>query len=118
MISPWKSGSWNPSTMSWTGPIAMLSPLRRTAEGGDTCRAEPDMPALGALRPRARRTSPRCDEGTTAPGSDRRAGRTAARCRVGQRSPSDEHDGRLAPDRILGQLLLQVTPGHLERDGP
>src|SRR3954451_23344434 len=28
MISPWKSGCGNPSTMSWTGPIAILSPIR------------------------------------------------------------------------------------------
>src|SRR5206468_10151756 len=58
MISPWKSGFLNPSTTSWTGPIAMSASLRLSSTRRRSSR-----------RP-ARDTSSARDDEPTAPAAD------------------------------------------------
>src|SRR4051794_21490737 len=59
MISPWKSGFGNPSTMSCTGPIAMVAPIRRCVPAG--CRSS-GTPVCATSSSGVRHASPRRDD--------------------------------------------------------
>src|SRR3954468_5850020 len=68
MISPWKSGFGNPSTMSWTGPIAILSPIRHERPPLASLALPAGRPAHEASRLLPGSTSPRRDEPRDRPG--------------------------------------------------
>src|SRR4051794_5830715 len=96
MISPWKSGFGNPSTMSWTGPIAILSPIRHERPPVASLARPAGRPPREASRLLPGTTSPRTDEprgGGRRDSGAVRSGRGALwRCLLGDRA-GDEQRG-------------------------